>query len=89
MISRSNIDRLSLCIVHGALCIALLLLCSCREDVEIFIPEEVEVTLPEYTSVTGFYLLNEANMGFQLKKIMEDIWQLQKSMLSKQPYINQ
>lgn len=49
--------------VHYALCIALLLLCSCREDVEIFIPEEVEVTLPEYTSVTGFYLLNEANMG--------------------------
>ncbi len=49
--------------VHCALCIALLLLCSCREDVEIFIPEEVEVTLPEYTSVTGFYLLNEANMG--------------------------
>ena len=41
----------------------MLLLCSCREDVEIFIPEEVEVTLPEYTSVTGFYLLNEANMG--------------------------
>lgn len=49
--------------VHGALCIALLLLCSCREDVEIFIPEVVDVTLPEYTSVTGFYLLNEANMG--------------------------
>ena len=49
--------------VHCALCIALLLLCSCREDVEIFIPEVVDVTLPEYTSVTGFYLLNEANMG--------------------------
>lgn len=35
---------------------------ACREEVEIFIPEEVEVTQPEYTSVSGFYLLNEANM---------------------------
>lgn len=31
---------------------------SCREDDIIFIPEEVPVTTPEYTSVTGFYLLN-------------------------------
>ena len=36
---------------------------SCREDDIIFIPEEVPVTTPEYTSVTGFYLLNEGNMG--------------------------
>lgn len=43
--------------------VILLALASCREEVEIFIPEEVEVTQPEYTSVTGFYLLNEANMN--------------------------
>ncbi len=47
----------------GGLVVLLLIFTSCREDVEIFIPEEVDVTLPEYTSVTGFYLLNEANMG--------------------------
>jgi len=47
----------------GLVLVLLLLLASCREEVEIFIPEEVEVTQPEYTSVTGFYLLNEANMN--------------------------
>lgn len=47
----------------GLVLVLLLLLASCREEVEIFIPEEVDVTQPEYTSVTGFYLLNEANMN--------------------------
>ena len=47
----------------GIVLVILLALASCREEVEIFIPEEVEVTQPEYTSVTGFYLLNEANMN--------------------------
>lgn len=36
---------------------------SCRHDDEIFIPEHVNVTTPEYTSLDGFYLLNEGNMG--------------------------
>ncbi len=36
---------------------------SCRNDDIIFIPEEVTVTTPEYTSIEGFYLLNEGNMG--------------------------
>ena len=44
------------------LLVLLLALVSCREEVEIFIPEEVEVTQPEYTSVTGFYLLNEGKL---------------------------
>ena len=35
---------------------------SCREDDVIFIPEEVPVSIPEYTSIDGFYLLNEGNM---------------------------
>ena len=34
---------------------------SCREDVVIFVPEEVEVTSPEFTSLDGFFLLNEGN----------------------------
>jgi DNA-binding beta-propeller fold protein YncE len=42
---------------------ALTLLSACRNDDIIFIPEEVEVTTPEYTSIEGFYLLNEGNMG--------------------------
>lgn len=40
-----------------------LCLLSCREDIEVFVPEVVRVYIPEYTSVQGFYLLNEGNMG--------------------------
>lgn len=40
-----------------------MLLTGCREEQFIFVPEEVEVTQPEYTSVQGFYLLNEGNMN--------------------------
>lgn len=36
---------------------------ACRHDDIIFIPEEIEVSTPEYTSIEGFYLLNEGNMG--------------------------
>ena len=36
---------------------------ACREDVEVFVPERIEVAIPEYTSIEGFYLLNEGNMG--------------------------
>lgn len=35
---------------------------ACREEVEIFIPEEVEISQPEYTSIDGFYLLNEGRL---------------------------
>ena len=42
---------------------AMMLLVACREEQFIFVPEEVEVTLPEYTSLQGFYLLNEGNMN--------------------------
>jgi DNA-binding beta-propeller fold protein YncE len=41
----------------------LLLLASCREEFEVFTPEVVPVALPEYTSIQGFYVLNEGNMG--------------------------
>jgi len=49
-----------------AMTIAVLLLAfmsSCRKEQVIFIPEEVEITTPQFTSVQGFYLLNEGNMG--------------------------
>jgi Uncharacterized conserved protein len=36
---------------------------SCRDEYEIIEPETIQVTLPEYTSIEGFYLLNEGNMG--------------------------
>lgn len=40
-----------------------ILLTACRHDDEIFIPESLNVSIPEFTSITGFYLLNEGNMG--------------------------
>lgn len=43
--------------------IALAALAGCRHDDEIFIPETVAVSHPEYSDVQGFYLLNEGNMG--------------------------
>ena len=41
------------------------LLCflSCRKESEIFPPEVDNPGIPEYTSIQGFYLLNEGNMG--------------------------
>ncbi|MDR0205839.1 MAG: YncE family protein [Bacteroidales bacterium] len=36
---------------------------SCRTDIIIFPYEEEPVTSPEFTSILGFYLLNEGNMG--------------------------
>jgi DNA-binding beta-propeller fold protein YncE len=45
----------------------LFLLTACRDETEIFIPEEVEVAPPEspdaIQEIQGFYLLNEGNMG--------------------------
>lgn len=45
-----------------ALCIVLM--CGCREEDVIYIPETVDVARPEYTSVKGFYMLNEGVMGW-------------------------
>lgn len=47
--------------LSALLCLAFL--GSCREESVIFLPEHVEVSTPEFNSVTGFYLLNEGNMG--------------------------
>lgn len=38
-------------------------LASCRDEDVIFIPETVPVTDPVYSDISGFYLLNEGNMG--------------------------
>lgn len=38
-------------------------LCGCRNEDFIYIPDEVPTSQPEYTEVDGFYLLNEGNMG--------------------------
>lgn len=44
--------------------IALLVIAAaCRQDEEILVPEHIVVTQPELTDITGFYLLNEGNMG--------------------------
>lgn len=45
------------------LSILLILFYSCRQDDVIYIPEEVPTGTPQYTSVRGFYVLNEGNMG--------------------------
>jgi DNA-binding beta-propeller fold protein YncE len=50
-------------IIYLIITIALLLNISCRKDIQIFQPDEVTVSIPEYTSIKGFYLLNEGNMG--------------------------
>src|SRR5574344_909952 len=36
---------------------------SCRKADVIVIPDSVPVSEPQYTSISGFYLLNEGNMG--------------------------
>lgn len=51
-------------IVYALFTAALLSIFSgCREEVEVHIPEVIQVSEPEYTSIQGFYLLNEGNMG--------------------------
>lgn len=62
MISLYKPGSLSIsCIMLSA--VILLTVTSCRHDDEIFIPESVKVSIPEYHSIDGFYLLNEGNMG--------------------------
>lgn len=36
---------------------------ACRKDDVVFVPEVIPTGPPEFTSVEGFYLLNEGNMG--------------------------
>lgn len=43
--------------------ISLMALSGCRKDDIIYPPEDEPVGKPEFTDVTGFYLLNEGNMG--------------------------
>lgn len=50
-------------LTYTILAIVALIATSCRNEDIIFIPEEVEVARPEFTSVQGFYVLNEGNRG--------------------------
>ena len=43
--------------------LAIICFFSCRSETEIFPPEEEKIDDPEFTSIKGFYLLNEGNMG--------------------------
>lgn len=54
-----NFKHIKTCL--ACLAAILMLMTSCREEQVIFIPEEVEITAPQYTSVQGFYLLNEGD----------------------------
>lgn len=47
----------------SVLMLAVVVMSSCRKDPKIFEPEEVGVSIAEYTDIYGFYLLNEGNMG--------------------------
>lgn len=38
-------------------------LCSCRQDVPVFHPEEEQKGQAQHTTIAAFYLLNEGNMG--------------------------
>ena len=51
--------------LFGKFFLLMVVLClfSCRNENEIFIPENIPVDKSEYTSIRGFYLLNEGNMG--------------------------
>lgn len=51
------------------LAVAVLAMSGCREDEVIYIAENVPVSQPEYTSVEGFYLLNEGMMGNDLASL--------------------
>ena len=51
------------CVMHVAVMAMLLVMAGCREEDVIFIPEEVEVAQPEYTSLKGMFVLNEGNRG--------------------------
>lgn len=43
--------------------IVFLLLASCRKDVEVFMNEDTDLDDPSQNGFSGFYLLNEGNMG--------------------------
>jgi DNA-binding beta-propeller fold protein YncE len=67
--NRDNRDVLSVTrhasrITFSAFCFLLSAFCliSCRKEI-IYSPGEEPVTPPEFTSIQGFYLLNEGNMG--------------------------
>ena len=59
----STPNRKPITTLAALLMLPLLLLPGCREEDVIFIPEEVEITQPQFSSVQRMYVLNEGNMG--------------------------
>ena len=49
--------------LQASVIVLLLVMAGCREEDVIFIPEEIEVSQPEFTSLKGMFVLNEGNMG--------------------------
>ena len=49
--------------IFSIIFIIIFCLSSCRKDIIVYPPENDDLTNPEFTSVQGFYLLNEGNMG--------------------------
>lgn len=49
--------------VLGYVLVLLFLLAGCREDEILYPSRHYQVSVPEWTDVSGFYLLNEGNMG--------------------------
>ena len=59
MEKKSNI----LLLFRLTLCVCAIVICSCRQEVTIFTPEEEVHGEKQETEIEGFYLLNEGNMG--------------------------
>lgn len=57
---------------------------SCREENVVFIPEKVPTGEPVLTSVSGFYLLNEGNMG--LNKCTLDSYDFREAVYTRNIY---
>lgn len=66
------------------LSILLTLLTACREDDVIYIPDRIPSGQPQLTSVAGFYLLNEGNMG--TNKSTLDFYDMQTALYHRNIY---
>lgn len=49
--------------IYYLLSLIVIFISSCRDEVEVFEPQIITTTIPEYSDIKGFYLLNEGNMG--------------------------
>jgi DNA-binding beta-propeller fold protein YncE len=59
IVKKNYMKKINICII---LMMALSII-SCRKEIVVDVPQGEPVTDPEFTSISGFYLLNEGNMG--------------------------